>query len=453
MNNIPTSILGDISAITITSPDLEASFAFYQRLGFKEVMRSDVPFPLIQVSDGALLIMLRKDPTPYLSLTYYVKDLAAVVKDMEQKGVTFSQKPKDKDMIKRYIFQSPDGLNIALVTFVPGMMAPAGCGMLTMPQQDMFDPEKYVNKAVGMYGELAHPVADLDKSLVFWASLGFTFVSRQSMPYPWAIISDGLSVVGLHQTTDFSYPALTFFATDMRSKIDKLKAKGLTNYKEKGAGNIVLVRPEQQHIILFRMGMEAEQPAKKTIQQNVLETERLLLKEINRENAKEAMASYADTELMEFFGVTSAEDLAAEKNKHTLGVSTYRMTFKTFVIVEKATGSCIGKCGFHNWYAMHSRSEMGYHLESDDVKRKGFMTEAVGALIKHGFTDMGLNRIEAFVGPDNIPSLKVVRNAGFTEEGRLRQHYNKDGEMQDSLVFGLLRSEYEAINGPLPKAN
>lgn len=447
MNNIPTPILGDISAITITSPDLNASLAFYQRLGFKEVMRSDVPFPLIQVSDGALLIMLRKDPTPYISLTYYVKNLAAVVKEMEQKGITFSRKPKDKGMIKRYIFQSPDGLNIALVTFVPGMVAPSGAGMLTMPQQDMFDPEKYVNKAAGMYGELAHPVADLDKSLAFWASLGFTFVSRQSMPYPWAIISDGLSVVGLHQTTDFSYPALTFFAADMRSKIDKLKAQGLTNYKEKGAGNIVLVTPEQQHINLFGMGMEAEPTTKKTIQQNILETERLLLKEINRENAKEAMTSYSDAELMEFFGVTTAAELAAEKNKHTLGVSTYRMTFKTFVIVEKATGKCIGKCGFHNWYAMHSRSEMGYHLDSDAVKRKGFMTEAVGALISHGFTDMGLNRIEAFVGPQNEASLGIMRKYGFTKEGHLRQHYNKDGDMQDSLVFGLLRTEWLANNG------
>ena len=52
-----------ISAITITSPDLEKSLSFYQKLGFKELYRADVPFPWIQITDGALLIMLRKDST------------------------------------------------------------------------------------------------------------------------------------------------------------------------------------------------------------------------------------------------------------------------------------------------------------------------------------------------------------------------------------------------------
>jgi catechol 2,3-dioxygenase-like lactoylglutathione lyase family enzyme len=58
--NIPTPILGEVTAITITTPDLEKSLEFYKKLGFTEVMRMDFPFPWIQVSDGALLMMLRK---------------------------------------------------------------------------------------------------------------------------------------------------------------------------------------------------------------------------------------------------------------------------------------------------------------------------------------------------------------------------------------------------------
>ena len=55
---------------------------------------------------------------------------------------------------------------------------------------------------------------------------------------------------------------------------------------------------------------------------------------------------------------------------------------------------------------------------------------------------MGLNRIEAFVSPANEPSLRLLRGFGFAEEGRLRGHYCKNGMIEDSLCFGLLRNEW-----------
>src|ERR1700752_1846821 len=158
MFDLPKPKLGNVTAITISTPDLETSFQFYQKLGFTELFRSDFPFPLIQISDGALMMMLRKDPTPYIALTYYVKDMDKVVNELEQAGVSFIQKPKETDMIRRYIFRSPDDLTISLVSYVDGFVQPAGPTMLTMPPQDYFNPEKYVNKSCGMYGELAHPV-------------------------------------------------------------------------------------------------------------------------------------------------------------------------------------------------------------------------------------------------------------------------------------------------------
>ena len=127
--------------------------------------------------------------------------------------------------------------------------------MLTMPQQDYFNPDKYVNKVCGLFGEYAHPVTNLEKSLEYWTLLGFNAISKFTAPYPWAIISDGLSIVGLHQTDKFNYPVITFFAADMKDKINKLKEQGLTDYTEQGPSNIVLTTPEQQHINLFKLGM------------------------------------------------------------------------------------------------------------------------------------------------------------------------------------------------------
>lgn len=248
-------MLGDISAITISTPDLEKSFRFYKQLGFEEILRYDLPFPFIQISDGALLIMLRKDDGPYISLTYYIKELEKTVSELESNGVSFASKTNLGDMIRRCIIQSPDGLNIALVTYVDGFAQPPGPTMLTTDPANYFKPDTYVNKISGLFGEFAHPVKDLEVSILFWEKLGFKTLSKYSSPYPWAIISDGLSVVGLHQTEDFNYPAITFFASDMAEKINRLINDGLENYTNQGSnGNIVITTPEQQHIFLFKLG-------------------------------------------------------------------------------------------------------------------------------------------------------------------------------------------------------
>jgi predicted lactoylglutathione lyase len=251
---LPKPKLSDVTAITIATPDLEQSLKFYEQLGFKELMRMDLPFPWIQISDGALLIMLRKDNTPYLALTYYVKEMDRVVSELEAEGVKFAEK-KDFGFIRRNLIISPDNLNISLVTYAEGFEQPAGPTMLTMPQSDYFNPEKYVNKACGMFGELAHPVSDLSVSIPFWEKLGFAVLSKFESPYPWAILSDGLAVVGLHQTKQFSNPAITFFASDMKDKIEKLKNSGLKNLKSIDSRNIALITPEKQYVNLFQLGM------------------------------------------------------------------------------------------------------------------------------------------------------------------------------------------------------
>ena len=256
MLNLPKPKLGDVTAITMSTPDLDISLEYYQRLGFTLSWRIDAPFPLIQMTDGASLLMLRLEKSPYFALSYFVKELEKVVAEVEGCGIVFSQKPNANDFIKKYLMQSPDGLNISLMNFGDGFVQPPGPTMLTMLQEDYFKPDKYANKVCGMFGELAHPVKDLEKSILFWKQLGFAVLSKFASPYPWAILSDGLAVVGLHHTNNFSYPAITFFASDMKEKIGKLKSNGLKDYSESGGqGNIVLTTPEKQHINLFTLGM------------------------------------------------------------------------------------------------------------------------------------------------------------------------------------------------------
>jgi len=83
--------------------------------------------------------------------------------------------------------------------------------MLTLSPQDYFNPEKYVNKICGLFGEFAHPVNDLEKSISYWEKS----VLQRSRKYFSLSVGNyfrWMSIVGLHQTKNFSYPAITFFA-------------------------------------------------------------------------------------------------------------------------------------------------------------------------------------------------------------------------------------------------
>jgi ribosomal-protein-alanine N-acetyltransferase len=179
------------------------------------------------------------------------------------------------------------------------------------------------------------------------------------------------------------------------------------------------------------------------IPQTILETPRLLLKEVNPEIYAWIFSNSSDEELMQNLGMNS-QQLELEKFKVKNGMTTYRMTFKMFILVEKASGTTIGRCALHNWFAEHGRAELGYNMSNEEWKGKGFMKEAIRPIVKFGFEKLQLNRIEALISPTNMPSLRLVHGMGFTLEGTLRQHYNSNGIVDDSAVYGLLRSEWEA---------
>lgn len=173
-----------------------------------------------------------------------------------------------------------------------------------------------------------------------------------------------------------------------------------------------------------------------------METKRLFLREQTRE-LLEYVINQPVADQMVFFGTETTEQLTFElsKAKPKLKPNVIRNWIK-WDLIDKQTNQVIGSCGFHNWIPEHERAEIGYLLH-ENYRKKGFMSEALSAVIKHGFHTMKLNRIEAFISPENMPSLNVVNTLGFTKEGILRQHYKTPEKIHDSAVFSLLKSEFK----------
>ncbi|MCW3161947.1 GNAT family N-acetyltransferase [Chryseobacterium oryctis] len=174
-----------------------------------------------------------------------------------------------------------------------------------------------------------------------------------------------------------------------------------------------------------------------------IETERLLIQKLDTETMNRIFEINNEHEIKKTLGITSEEEFARQKKIHQQGYESYNRKMMNFQIVEKQSNTIIGNCGYHTWNPQHHRAEVGYALNSDKFKNKGFMKEALKKIIEFGFQNMELNRIEALIGDDNIPSRKLLEHFGFTKEGIMRGHYLIDGVFENSILYSLLKSEYK----------
>ncbi len=172
-------------------------------------------------------------------------------------------------------------------------------------------------------------------------------------------------------------------------------------------------------------------------------TDRLILKKFTQESFDTIYADMSQEEQLDILGLNSIEKLLEEKEKYKKGLSTHNKKFLYHQLIDKKTSVIIGWCGFHTWYTDHNRAEIGYGLYDDNYKSKGIMSEAIVSIIKYGFNNMNLERIEAFVSPKNKPSIKLLKRMRFKKEGLLKHHYFDNNRMDDSIVFALLKSEYK----------
>jgi ribosomal-protein-alanine N-acetyltransferase len=176
--------------------------------------------------------------------------------------------------------------------------------------------------------------------------------------------------------------------------------------------------------------------------QNILTTARLQLKGISPALVHELATTKSKEELLAYFGFGEA-GYAHFMSMHEKGMETFSTSLFYFVIAKKDNQEAIGDIGFHTWNAKHHRADLFYNIYNDGNKQKGFMSEALKEVITFGFREMNLHRITAMVANYNQPSLKLIKQNGFTFEGTLRQDYVVNGVHEDSDCYSLLKHEWK----------
>lgn len=107
----------------------------------------------------------------------------------------------------------------------------------------------------------------------------------------------------------------------------------------------------------------------------------------------------------------------------------------------------VGTAEMFDYDSEVNKITIGYKI-NESFWGQGIATKAVAAMIHYLFHCVGVNRVQAFVMPENTQSQKVLLKNGFTKEGLIRQGYVWKGKgAVDLLLFSLLKSEATAQIG------
>ena len=170
-----------------------------------------------------------------------------------------------------------------------------------------------------------------------------------------------------------------------------------------------------------------------------LETERLLLRQVNESDVNEVFALRSNPETMKYIPrplVKTIDDalehiaMINAKIENNEGIN--------WAITYKGSPKLIGILGHYRIKPEHHRAEIGYMLHKEH-NGKGIITEAVQEVVKYGFNEMKLHSIEAIIDPENFGSEKVLQKCGFIKEAHFKENEFFEGRFIDSVIYSILK--------------
>jgi ribosomal-protein-alanine N-acetyltransferase len=139
----------------------------------------------------------------------------------------------------------------------------------------------------------------------------------------------------------------------------------------------------------------------------VLETERLILRQLTLNDTPDLFEYFSLEEVMEYYDLEHLNLWKMHNASFSISTVNLKKEKASAGPWLKSNGKVIGTCGYHNWYREHFRAEIGYEL-NPLFWRQAYMKEAILPILTFGFESMRLHRVDAFIDPANISSEKLL---------------------------------------------
>lgn len=169
-----------------------------------------------------------------------------------------------------------------------------------------------------------------------------------------------------------------------------------------------------------------------------LASERLVLRPIRLSDAEALFDVLSDVDLMTWW--SSGPHRSVEETRDYLEPAAAG-EWRSWAITRAGEDVALG------WVNAHRRrekvSEIGYILNRS-AWGQGIAREAVTMLLDQLLITEGQRRVFADADPENAASIGLLTSLGFQQEGHLRAEWKTHIGVRDSLIFGLLRDEWQA---------
>lgn len=144
----------------------------------------------------------------------------------------------------------------------------------------------------------------------------------------------------------------------------------------------------------------------------VLETKRLILREMALYDVDDLFEVFSDPEAMQFY----PQPFDRQMTQTWIERNVQRYTqhgFGLWALILKQTGKLIGDCGLVVQEVDGVEEiEIGYHI-CRDLWGKGLATEAAQACRDYGFSQLGFDKLISLISPGNIASRRVAEKNGM----------------------------------------
>jgi RimJ/RimL family protein N-acetyltransferase len=172
---------------------------------------------------------------------------------------------------------------------------------------------------------------------------------------------------------------------------------------------------------------------------------KVYLRPLEKEDAATVQVWVNDPEVTRHLLVYRPMSLLAEeefianrsRDEHGIGV----------MIVARESDRPVGATGLHAIDARHRTARFGILIGEKDCWGRGYGTEATRLMVDLAFATLNLNRVALEVVASHDRACRCYERVGFRREGLLRQGYFGEGRYWDLIVMGLLREEWQQVQG------
>jgi len=178
----------------------------------------------------------------------------------------------------------------------------------------------------------------------------------------------------------------------------------------------------------------------------LLQTNRLILRKFKPEDAREIVNILQDKEVASTTLMLPYPCTLEESKKIIASYLDEQKHYKTmrWAIILRDNNKFIGGIRLVPNNRFNS-AEIGFWL-GKEFWRNGYTFEAAEVVIRFGFNELKLNRLEAHAMTENMSSVKLLEKLGFNQEGYHPDLVIKWDEYKDVITFGLLRKNFIMIN-------